>query len=336
MNNKNDSSNNEPIKPWAQNASRQPPSMVQPKAGTSTEPHVLYFELFHIVVNALENKIDKDEIVNIVGKITLFFQKSRYNELLLLFYSFAENNYLAAHITNNTIIAIAFAGSMNLPEKEILDVGLCAFAHDFGMKEYDKIFFKKKTLSGEENKMIQTHTQKSVDLFKSIFPQNIIQGIKDIHENVDGLGYPQHKTDFEISPIAKIVSVCDVFEALTHPRNFRKAFSPYEAIKLIIKKNGTMFSKAIINHFVKFLSIYPVGSLVHLNTGETAIIIAANPESPTRSLVRILLTPKREIDQSKKITNLLQDKMVYILEHVSEDEEKEILHHLKPRGGLIE
>ena len=82
------------------------------------------------------------------------------------------------------------------------------------------------------------------------------------------------------------------------------------------------------------MSIYPVGNLVYLNTGETGMVVASNPGYPTRSVIRILLNPKREVDHSGKTVDLARDQVLYINGPVEEKEEKEILGFLKPRGDF--
>ena len=74
---------------------------------------------------------------------------------------------------------------------------------------------------------------------------------------------------------------------------------------------------------------------MYLNTGETGMVVGSNQGSPTRPIVRILLNTKRELDDSNKIVNLLEDQMLYISGSVESKEEMEILHFLKPRGLVL-
>ena len=145
-----------------------------------------------------------------------------------------------------------------------------------------------------------------------------------MHECVNGKGYPNGKNSAEISFLVKVVSICDIFEALTHARNFRSEFSPYTAIKMIIKKKDMMFEKKVVKKFVEFMSIYPVGSLVHINTGETGMVVASNPQYPTRSVVHILRDSKQGVNSSGKVINLLNDPMLYISGAVEVQEGKKV------------
>lgn len=286
----------------------------------------LYRNLLGVVRVCVHERIDQERIDKTINSIIEVFQEKLYSPLLLYIYKHPEGNYIYSHIANNVILSIAFSQSLGLSKEEIKDVGLCAFGHDFGMVSFLELTQKPSQLTLEENQTIHHHPIKSAELFAPFFPEKVIEGILDIHECVNGKGYPRGKAGADISFLAKVVSVCDVFEALTHPRNFRNAFSPYEAVKMIIKKKDQMFDKRVVKKFVEFMSIYPIGNLVKLNTGEAGMVIAGNPGFPTRSVVRVLLNPKHEADLSGKVIDLFKDPMVYINGPVDAKEAKEILN----------
>ena len=284
-----------------------------------------YHGLVDLVRVSINEKIDKGRIEGAIATLVDVFQKELYNELLLYFYSNMKDNYICAHIANNVVLSVAFAASLGLSKQDMVDIGLCAFGHDFGMIEYLDLFQKPTQLTPQENRSIHRHPEKSAEIFKPYFPDRIISGILDMHECVNGQGYPKGKTGAEISFLAKVVSICDIYEALTHPRNFRTEFGPYTAIKMIIKKKDIVFEKKVVKKFVEFMSIYPVGSLVHINTGETGMVIGSNPQYPTRSIIRILLNAQKEKNPTGKVINLLNDSMVYISGPVDSKEEREVL-----------
>jgi len=284
----------------------------------------LYQDLNDTVRSSMNERIDKERIEQIVVSVMSVFENNFYSDLLLYFYNSSKDNYIYAHIANNVVLSIAFATSLGLSKEEIQDTALCAFGHDFGMKDYLDFFQRTTTLTPEETKGIHEHPQKSAEIFKPYFSQRVLDGILDMHECVNGQGYPKGKTGGEISPLAKIVSICDVFEALTHPRAFRGEFSPYEAIKMLIKKKDIIFDKKIIKKFVEFVSIYPIGSLVHINTGEIAIVTASNSQFPTRCVLRVLMNTEKQAQQDGRVINLLNDHLVYINGPVEPQEEKEL------------
>jgi len=256
----------------------------------------LYKNLYQDVKIALGGDINKNGIEDQMKILANAFVDNPYNPLLLYSYSSSKENYLAGHIVNSTVLAIGFGVSLNLSETNLFNLGLSIFCHDFGMMEYMHLFQNDKKLSDFESKLIQKHPLKSSEMFQSIFPEEIVRAIEEIHEHVDGNGYPKGKAGSEISFLAKISSICDVYEALTHPRNVREKIIPYEAMKFIIGQKDQIFDDKVVKRFVDFMSIFPVGSLVCLNTGEIGIVVASNYGYPTRCIVRIILTATQEVD----------------------------------------
>lgn len=308
---------------------------LEPKGGGDSLEVKMYCDLLDAVQSSLDGRVDKERIEVCVSTISDVLIKNPYSPLLLLSYTAASRgSYLATHITNNVILAIGFGSSLGLSKDDLIDLGICAFGHDLGMAECAQIFDKKEQLNDSENKRIKEHPLKSAEIFRPFFSEKIIAGILDIHENVNGKGYPDGKTGDEISYLAKVVAICDVFEALTHPRNYRKELSPYEALKLIIKKKDIIFDGRVVKRFLELLSVFPVGSIVYVNTGEVAMVVGANLGSPTRPVLKIILSPKKEVDSSGRVVNLLEDPMLYISGPVESKDESEILHFLNPRGVI--
>jgi HD-GYP domain-containing protein (c-di-GMP phosphodiesterase class II) len=286
---------------------------------------IIYKDLLALVHYSIDAKIEEEKITKSIEALVDIFQEQPYNDLMLLIYGNSKDNYIYAHIANNVILSIAFATSLKLPRQDIIDVGLCAFGHDFGMTEYLDLFRKPAQLTQEESQSIQNHPLKSAAIFKDHFSERVIEGMLDIHEHVNGKGYPKGKSGTDISFLARIVSICDIYEALTHARNFRTEFTPYTAIKMVIKKKDLVFERKVVKKFVEFMSIYPIGSLVNINTGEKGLVIAATPQFPTRSIVRVLLAEKNEIQFTGKVVDLSADHMLYISGPADPKEEKEVL-----------
>ena len=161
------------------------------------------------------------------------------------------------------ILTIAFGASVNLSEENLQGLGLCAFGHDFGMRDYTHLFQKNKKLSVQESRMIQGHPKTSAEVFKDHFPEEVISAILEVHEQVDGQGYPKRKHGSDINFLSRMTAICDVYEALTHPRNSRRKVVPYDAMKLIIKQKDKIFDEKVVKRFLDFIAIYPVGSLVY-------------------------------------------------------------------------
>ncbi len=294
----------------------------------------LYRELYGTARFALSGAIHRDRMLGIIERVADVFEAKPYNELLLIAFTFSRKQYLAAHIANDVILTVAFALSLGYARRDVVDLGICAMTHDLGMVGFDDIVKKNMQLNAQEIEDIKRHPLIAAERVRPVFAEKIASVVTDIHERENGQGYPRGIPGAEIHVWAKIIAVCDTFEALTHPRVFRAPYTPYEAMKIIIKKKDVFFDDEIVKRFIDFMSIYPVGMLVYLNTGEIAMVTGSNIGSPTRPVVQVLVNEKREVEDLPRPIDLEAQKFVYITGVLEPEKEKEILYFLKPRGQV--
>ncbi len=205
------------------------------------------------------------------------------------------DDYLRAHSANTAIIALAMGLASDLEASELKLLGFCAMAHDIGMPEYSDISGREAELTDEEFAAVTLHTEAGVDKLDRIV--DLDYRVKDrakriilqTHERVDGSGYPDRLSDEEIDPLAQLIGIADVYEAMTHPRAWREALPPADVIKDLIEREGRGFNSAAVKALISALSIYPPGSFVQLSSGETARVIRISKGSLTRPLVEVLL-----------------------------------------------
>jgi HD-GYP domain-containing protein (c-di-GMP phosphodiesterase class II) len=220
------------------------------------------------------------------------------NSVLLTYarHSTAED-YLRAHTANTTILALAMGLAADLEPAELRLLGFCAMAHDVGMTEYGDIYNREGRLTEEEFSTLTLHTESGVAKLDRIV--DLDYKIKDrakriifqTHERVDGSGYPDRLSNEEIDPLAQLIGIADVFEAMTHPRTWRDSINPPEVIKELIEKEGRGFNSKAVKALLSAVSIYPPGSLVLLSSGEVARVVRLNRGSLTRPLLETLLDP---------------------------------------------
>jgi HD-GYP domain-containing protein (c-di-GMP phosphodiesterase class II) len=292
----------------------------------------LYHELMAVVTFTLTGAVHRQKITEAVTKVVDVFMARPYNELLLMTYTSSRKNYLAAHIVNDVILTVAFALDLGHERHDAVDLGICALTHDLGMSSFEILAKKDRQLNAHEIEDIKRHPILAAGLVRPVFGEKIASVVGDIHERENGQGYPRGIPGAEVHAWAKIISICDTFEALTHPRVFRAAYSPYEAMKIIINKKNIFFDDTVVRRFIDFMSIYPVGMVVGLNTGETAIVTASNRGFPTRPLVRVLISAGHEVEELYRTIDLARQNFIYITGAVDPEKEREILDFLKPRG----
>ena len=158
------------------------------------------------------------------------------------------------HSLHVAIYALNIGHKLNYNTKSLQQLGISALLHDLGFKRVDKNLIQKESaLNEEEIKEVQKHSRFSVEFIRhnNITDPKIIDAILHHHEQDDGKGYPDRLSKDEISDSAAILFICDVFDALTTSRPYRKEYSSFEAIKYMIK-DPSMSHK--FNH--RFLELF--------------------------------------------------------------------------------
>lgn len=175
----------------------------------------------------------------------------------------------------------------------------------------EELLNKVDPLTEDEFEVIKKHVIHGYEAVKSEIWLSAISKVVILthHERIDGSGYPFGWTGEKIHDSAKIVAVCDVFDAMTNPKPYRPAYKIYEVIEYLQAMKGTYFDAEIVDTFVNHIAVYPSGSGVILSTKETGIVQRQNKGLPTRPVVKVLkdehgldaINP-REIDLSVETT----------------------------------
>ena len=222
----------------------------------------------------------------------------KVNSALLYFTSYSTaDDYLRGHTANTTLLALAMGLEANLDPAELRLLGFCAMAHDIGMTEYSSLYNREDRLRDEDFSEMTLHAEagaakldRIVDLDYKI-KERARRIILQTHERADGSGYPDHASDEELDPLAQLISIADAYEAMTHPRAWRGAMEPPDAIKDLIAREGRGFNAGAVKLLISVVSLFPPGSVVELSTGEIARVLKVNRGSLTRPLVQIELDP---------------------------------------------
>ena len=245
------------------------------------------------------------------------------DELLDLTNNFTPNNYLIGHLVNVCLISIKVGLGLGYNKSKLNELAISGFLYDIGMIKVMDIVQQPRKLTVEEYSKIKQHP---------IYGEEILKKVKDLtkvaiyvsreqHERMNGAGYPKGLKNDEISEYARIVGLIDVYEAMTHPRPHRKRFSPYEAMKEILKAKN-QFDPRFLKVLISEISIYPVGSWVELSTHEIGKVIRINRDLPLRPTVNVIFGPDgRKLDEVKSI-DLTRHPTLYIKKPLGDSELK--------------
>lgn len=229
-------------------------------------------ECLSVVENLIEYIIDLGDVNKSLNDIKTF------------------DNYTYVHSLDTCIMTSFLGLSAGLNEASLKDLGLGAILHDIGKTKIPtKILNKEGKLTDDEFKEIKKHPVYGAEILKKniSIPDSIINMVEQHHERVDGKGYPYGLSGNRISKSAKIICICDVYDAISNDRCYRKKFSPNDAYELILSGTGTSFDMNIVQKFRDTFAIYPLGCRVRISSGEEGYVIRQNKGFPDRPILRM-------------------------------------------------
>ncbi|WP_077617953.1 HD-GYP domain-containing protein [Bacillus sinesaloumensis] len=217
--------------------------------------------------------------------------KENKTALNLLASTKVYDNYLYTHSVNVAIYACQLALANGLPLKNVEEIGLGAILHDVGKLSVPiEILNKPGKLTNEEYEIVKSHSTTGFELLRRIheIPLLVSHCALQHHERIDGKGYPRGLEGDNIHPYSKIISVADVFDAVTSQRTYRRPLLPHVAMELLYSGSGTQFDTHQVRLFKEGIAIYPVGITVKLNDGRTGIVSNYNYSAVGRPEIRII------------------------------------------------
>ena len=180
---------------------------------------------------------------------------------------------------------------------------MAGLLHDMGKVAMPHaVLSKPGKLTDEEFQLMRSHPERGHALLLGCVSgpdaalDQVGEGVLDVclhhHERVDGKGYPHGLMGDEISPLARMGAVCDVYDAITSHRPYKAAWDPSESIGRMASWRAGHFDEPIFQAFVRSLGIYPIGSLVRLESQRLAVVTEQNPEAITRPRVRVFFSAR--------------------------------------------
>jgi HD-GYP domain-containing protein (c-di-GMP phosphodiesterase class II) len=277
--------------------------------------------ILHSLVSG--NRLEGGELVTIVKRFVDIFVSDRNILLNISATKPRGDNFLYHHSLNVCLLSVNIAAAYGYSEKQVIEIGVGALLHDLGMLLLPReIYLKKSRLTQEEWYEIQKHPVLGLHLLEKIrrLPESVSCVAYQTHERENRTGYPKQRGGNLIHRFAKIVQVADIYESLSSPRPYRKQFLPYESMERLIKMTRSgLISGEYVKAFLKYASLFPVGSLVELSDKQVAKVTRANGESYAKPVVCVIADPDGRILPKTAMVELnLADRIdLYIVKALS-------------------
>jgi len=223
------------------------------------------------------------------------------------------DEYTFAHSVNVCILSVALGTRLGLSKGELSELGFAALFHDVGkVKLPIEILNKPGELTEEEWVEVRKHpifgvktllSRRGIDRFCT---RAMVVSFEH-HLKLDHTGYPQTSVRRELDLFSRIVTIVDVYDSMTSGRVYaRMPLTPDEALRRMLQQQGKSFDPVLLKVFINMLGIYPVGSVVILDTSEIGVVMEAKPEELSRPQVAIIADRfgKREKVETVDLTKM--------------------------------
>ena len=199
-----------------------------------------------------------------------------------------ESSY--THALQVAVLLASFGRELGFSREQLTYLGQVGMLLDVGKLRIDeRILNKCGNLTPAEFEEVKRHVQYGLEIVESsaVAHPDLVAGIAQHHERLNGSGYPRGLHDAEISPIGKMAGIVDTFSALTSIRPYAQPVSPYAAMQQLQGWADTYFNAGLVELFIQAIGIFPVGTLVELSTGEFAVVL--EPGRPQRLKPKVLV-----------------------------------------------
>jgi len=198
---------------------------------------------------------------------------------------------VARHSVNVAILGGKIAFGMVAGIEDAVSVIHAGLLHDIGMSRLPgRLLENTGAWSDRERALLRRPPEAGAAIMASCGPKCewLRRAVLHEHERMQGQGYPYGLRGDQIDPIARILGVADVFEALSHPRTYRSPFTALEALERVAGMQDEYFSHQVVASLINEISAFPLDSYVQLSTGEIGRVVATDPENMLRPRVEVV------------------------------------------------
>ena len=254
--------------------------------------------------------LDAQKVTEAVNGIT--DSVLRNPDAMLLFTQLQrKGDYTQSHALDVSVYMTAFGRFLEMSHDDIALLAHLGLLQDVGkVRLPDALLQKRERLTEQEFEQAKRHVDHSVEILAetSGLPRELPRLALLHHERHDGSGYPNRLRGREIGLFGSIAAIIDTFDALTARRPYAEPVAPSAALSMLYKWRGTFFDPYLVEQFIRCIGIFPIGSIVELNSGEAGIVIAQNMAKRLQPRVMVMrdaegnpLKPQKLIDLARNL-----------------------------------
>ena len=231
-----------------------------------------------------------------------------------------KDDYTFQHSVSVCALQVSFCRAIGMDAAIIHLAGIGGLLHDIGkVKVPDAILNKPGRFTEEEFAVMKCHVVESKKILDETdgISETSIQVAYQHHERHDGSGYPEGLKGEAISQMGKMAAICDVYDAITSNRVYHTGMAPHEALRKIFEWSKFHFDPALVQQFLRTIGIYPVGTLVMLESGRIGVVMEQSESNLLQPTVKVFYNSKRnhyttpeEVNLSRSLGNGGGDRIV--------------------------
>lgn len=237
--------------------------------------------------------VETADLVPLVNEIAASVARDR-SALSSVLRPMSKDEHNATHAVAVAALMINLARELGFEEAQVREAGIAGLLHDVGKMAVPlAILNKPGPLTEAEDALMRTHPERGhALLFRSgTVPDAALDVCLHHHEKMDGSGYPFGLRGEDMSLLARMGAICDVYDAVTSHRPYKAPWDAADAIEKMASWKGH-FDDGLFEAFIRTVGIYPVGTLLRLQSDRLAIVTGVTRENPARPLVRVIMSAR--------------------------------------------
>jgi HD-GYP domain-containing protein (c-di-GMP phosphodiesterase class II) len=306
-------------KPSRRRPDRKPPAISTVDHQSRLEEELVYSaplvddvkEKLQSIRESLDANLSGDirEVVGLVAEMAAAVERNP-DAMIWLARLRSTDEYSYDHAVDVSVHIMVLARFLGMPAKTVEMLGQVGLMQDVGKTSLpDSLLNKHEDLTAEELALVQSHVASSLEILAGQhgFSFEALAIVGSHHERFDGSGYPRRIQGERISLHAELAGLIDTYCAMTRKRSYRAAVSNQQALESLILMRGTKFRAPLVDQLVQCLGLYPIGSLVELNSGEVGVVIQQNNVRRLKPRIMVILNPDKSVERRPRTLDLIMD-----------------------------